>query len=292
MLILIADAFGPELPARLAPFGEVTDDKSRAAEADVVLVRSATKVTREYIDAAKNLKMVIRGGVGLDNIDVAHAEAKGIEVHNTPAASAPAVAEHAFALMLASASLIVKGHLATVVEKRWAKKELKRTELLGKTLGLIGVGRIGTELALRAKAFGMTVVATDPFVKAHDVVEMVSLDELLARADYISLHVPLTDETCDMVNAALIARMKDGVTIVNTARGKCIVEADLAAALVSGKVRAAGLDVYQTEPLADSPLLGAPNVILLPHIGASTKENLTRIGEIIVEKVGEFAGRG
>ncbi|MFH1143500.1 MAG: hydroxyacid dehydrogenase [Candidatus Eisenbacteria bacterium] len=283
MKILIADAFDPALPGRLKKFGEVTDDPQQLPTAEVVLVRSKTKCTREYIDGAPALKIIIRGGVGIDNIDVEYAKQKGIQVFNTPAASSVAVAELALAFLVAIPNRLIEGHL-TMKDGKWAKKELKRSELYQKTLGLIGIGRIGTEVALRAKAFGMHVVAYDKFVSDSPHAELVTLDQLCSRADFISLHTPLTDETRGMVNAALIAKMKNGVIIVNTGRGKVVNEPDLAAALASGKVRAYGTDVWESDPPPPtSPLLGAPNVFMTPHIGASSQENLLRIGDIIVE---------
>jgi D-3-phosphoglycerate dehydrogenase len=291
MKILISDAFDPSLPERLARFGEVTEDKDRLPEVDVVLVRSKTKCTKEYIDRAPNLKLIIRGGVGLDNIDLEYARSKGIQVFNTASASSIAVAEMAFALMIAVPSRLIEAH-ESMKEGRWAKKELKRTELHGKTLGLIGAGNIGTELARRAAAFGMQVVAFDPIITSHEIAELVSFDQLLAVADYISLHVPLTDQTRGMINADTIAKMKDGVVVVNTARGQCVVEEDMAAALEKGKVRAYATDVWYSDPPSpDSPILSAPNVIMTPHIGASTKENMLRIGDVVVQILEDFVQR-
>ncbi len=291
MKILISDAFDPSLPERLARFGEVTEDKDRLPEVDVVLVRSKTKCTKEYIDRAPNLKLIIRGGVGLDNIDLEYARSKGIQVFNTASASSIAVAEMAFALMIAVPSRLIEAH-ESMKEGRWAKKELKRTELHGKTLGLIGAGNIGTELARRAAAFGMQVVAYDPIITSHEIAELVSFDQLLAVADYISLHVPLTDQTRGMINADTIAKMKDGVVLVNTARGQCVVEEDMAAALEKGKVRAYATDVWYSDPPSpDSPILSAPNVIMTPHIGASTKENMLRIGDVVVQILEDFVQR-
>ncbi len=283
MLILISDAFDPSLPGKLARFGDVTEDKSRLAEADVVLIRSKTTCTREYIDSAPKLKLVIRGGVGLDNVDREYAKSKGIKVYNTASASSIAVAELAMAMMMAVPCRLVEAH-NSMKEGKWLKKELKRTELFGKTLGLIGVGNIGTEVAMRAAAFGMTVLAYDPFVKKHEHAKMVgSLDDLYKACDYFSLHTPLTDETKGMINAAAIDKMKKGVVIINTGRGKVVNEADLAAALASGKVRAYATDVWFSDPPPpDSPLLKAPNVLMSPHIGASSNENLLRIGDVIV----------
>ncbi len=291
MKILISDAFDSTLPGRLEAFGEVTEDKDLLPEVDVVLIRSKTKCTREYIDRAKNLKLIIRGGVGLDNVDLDYARSKGIQVFNTASASAIAVAELAFALMIAVPTRLVEGHVG-MSEKQWLKKQLKRTELMGKTLGLIGAGNIGTELARRAQAFGMTVLAYDPLIEQHDVVELVDLDTLYARCDYLSLHVPLIDSTRGMINTESIAKMKDGVVIVNTARGGCVVEEDMVAALESGKVRAYATDVWLSDPPSDDcPLYDAPNVIMTPHIGASSKENMLRIGDVVIDILTDFRDR-
>lgn len=288
MKILISDAFDPSLPERLAKFGEVFDDKGRLAEADAVLVRSKTKCTKEYIDGAPNLKLIIRGGVGIDNIDSAYAKEKGIEVRNTPAASSVAVAELALALMLATANRIPFGHEGMLAGD-WRKKQVGRKEIYKKTLGLIGIGRIATEVAVRAKAFGMKVIACDPYVEKSEHAEMKTLDEVLAQSDYISLHTPLSDETKGMINKEAIAKMKDGAIIVNTGRGKCVVEEDVAAALESGKLGGYGNDVWYSDPPENTPLAKAPNAVLMPHVGASTKENLLRIGDIIVEIIEEFS---
>ncbi len=288
MKILISDAFDPSLPAKLEGFGEVTDDKERLPEMDVVLVRSKTKCTPEYIDQAKNLRLIIRGGVGLDNIDVEYARSKGIQVFNTASASAIAVAELAFALMIAVPTRIVEGHIG-MTQREWLKKKLKRTELMGKTLGLIGAGNIGTELARRAIGFGMRVIAFDPLLKIHECVDLVTLEELFAESDYISLHVPLTDTTKGMINSGSIAQMKDGVVILNTARGGCVVEEDMVEALKSGKVRAYATDVWYSDPPDEScPLYVAPNVIMTPHIGASSRENMLRIGDVVVRILEDF----
>jgi D-3-phosphoglycerate dehydrogenase len=287
MLILISDAFDDSLPDRLKEFGEVTTDKARISEAEVVLIRSKTKCTREYLDGAPKLKLIIRGGVGLDNVDRSYAEQKGITVTNTPEASSVAVAELGMALMLAAPNHVIKGHVG-MTRGEWLKKQCKRTELYKKTLGLLGIGRIGTELAKRARAFEMEVIAYDPYVARHDVAQMKSLDEVLAQADYLSLHVPLTDETKGMINDATIAKMKQGVIIVNTGRGKCIDEEAMVRGLQSGQVGCYATDVWPSDPPPeDCPIVKAPNVIMTPHIGASSKENLLRIGDIVVSKIRE-----
>jgi D-3-phosphoglycerate dehydrogenase len=288
MKILISDAFDPSLPAKLEAFGEITDDKGRLSEVDVVLVRSKTQCTSDYIDEAKNLRLIIRGGVGLDNIDVEYARSKGIQVFNTAEASAVAVAELAFALMIAVPTRLVEGHEG-MRRREWLKKKLKRTELMGKTLGLVGAGNIGTELARRAIAFGMRVIAYDPLLKGHECVDLVGLEELFEQSDYISLHVPLTDSTRGMINADTISQLKDGVVIINTARGGCVVEDDVVAALESGKVRAYATDVWYSDPPDEScPLYEARNAIMTPHLGASSQENMLRIGDVVVRILEDF----
>lgn len=283
MKILIADAFDAKLPERLAVFGEVTSDMAALGTAEVLLIRSKTKVTQETLDQAPALKLVIRGGVGMDNVDKKACAARGVKAMNTPRASSVAVAEMAMAFMVAIPARLLEAHIS-MKEGKFLKSELKRTELFKKTLGLVGAGAIASEVAIRAKAFGMNVLAFDPYLKEHPVAQLVgSLDELVAKADVLSLHTPLTDETRGMVNASLIGKMKDGVIIVNTGRGKCVDEADLVAALNSGKVRAYGTDVWPSDPPpTDCPLLTAPNVFMAPHLGASSKENLGRIGDEVV----------
>ncbi len=290
MVILLADAFAPDLPGRLSAFGEVVSDFSRLADAEILIVRSKTKVDKAMMDGAPKLKFIIRGGVGVDTIDVDYAKAKGILVDNTPEASSLAVAELAFALMLAMPNNITKAD-ASMKEGKWLKKELERTELCGKTLGLVGIGRIAREVATRAAAFGMKVIAYDKYVASSDVARMMKLDEVFAQADYISLHTPLTDETRGMINKATIGKMKDGVRLVNTCRGQVVVEADIVEALVSGKMAGYATDVFYKEPPADSPLLAAPNVILTPHLGASTEENLLRLGDSIENRVRKYLSK-
>ncbi len=289
MKILLADSFDESLPSRLAPFGEVFTDLSHLGEAEVLLIRSKTKVTRDTLALAPKLRLVIRGGVGLDNVDIEACRERGIEVRNTPRASSVAVAELTMALMLAVPNQIVTAHVS-MKDGKWLKKEIKRTELFGKTLGLLGAGLIGTEVARRAQAFGMKVVAYDSYLSNHALADLVETDEeLYAHADYISVHLPATTETKGMINRQSISKMKDGVIIVNTGRAKCIVDDDLIAALTSGKVRAYGADVWHPEPpLPGNPLLLAPNVFMAPHLGASSKENLGRIGDEVVAIMTEF----
>ncbi len=290
MVILLADAFAPDLPGRLAAFGEVVSDLSRLGDAEVLIVRSKTKVDKAMIDAAPKCRYIIRGGVGVDTIDVEYAKSKGIAVDNTPEASSIAVAELAFALMIAMPNHITRAD-SSMKEGKWLKKELERTELNGKTLGLIGIGRIGRELALRAKAFGMRVIAFDKYVTSSDVATLVNLDEVFAKSDYISLHTPLTDETRGMINVKTIAKMKRGVYLINTCRGQVVVEQDIADALKSGTMAGYATDVYNKEPPEGSPLMNAPNVVMTPHLGASTEENLLRLGDSIVARLKKYTGK-
>jgi len=291
MLILISDPFDPSLEEKLGKFGEVTTDTDRLPEADIVLIRSKTKCTREYIDQAPNLKLIIRGGVGTDNIDKVYCAEKGIVVHNTPKAPSIAVAELAFAMMLAVPNHIVKANESMRMGE-WLKKELKRTELHGKTLGLVGIGNIAQAVAVRAKAFGMHVIAFDKYVESSRLAVLKpSLEEMVAAADYISLHVPLTDETMHMINKDVIAKMKDGVIIINTGRGRTVNSTDIIAALESGKIGAYATDVWPKDPPdSDYPLLKAPNVFMTPHLGASSNENLLRIGDEACERIEKFLG--
>jgi len=290
MTILLADAFLPDLPKRLSVFGEVVSDMKRLADAEIIVVRSKTRVDKAMIDAAPALKYIIRGGVGVDTIDVDYAKAKGILVDNTPEASSLAVAELAFALMLVMPNNIVKADVS-MKEGKWLKKDLERTELCGKTLGLVGIGRIAREVAVRAAAFGMKVIAYDKYVAVSDAARMTSLDEVFAASDYISLHTPLTDKTKGMINKDSIAKMKDGIRLVNTCRGQVVVEADIAKALASGKMAGYAADVFYKEPPEGSPLLNAPNVILTPHLGASTAENLLRLCDSIESRVSKYVSR-
>ncbi|MDF1544875.1 MAG: hydroxyacid dehydrogenase [bacterium] len=291
MLILISDAFDATLPQLLAKYGDVTDDKSRAAEAEVVLIRSKTKVTKEYIDSAPNLKLVIRGGVGLDNVDQVYAKSKGIEVHNTADASTTAVAELAFSMMIALPNHTAKAD-QSMREGKWLKKELKRTELHGKTLGIVGMGRIGTALAVRARAFRMRILAWHPDVYFSDFAEIRStLKEVMQESDYLSIHVPLLDETRGMINKETLANCKKGAYIINTGRSGCVNEEDVAQALKDGHLGGYATDVWLSDPPDGSPLFDAPNTLFSPHIGASTKENMTRIGEVADKIIFEYVNR-
>ena len=293
MLILISDAFDRSLPDKLSVFGEVTDDTTRLPEADVILVRSKTKCTKEYIDQAKNCRLIIRGGVGMDNIDRAYCEAKGIIAVNTPRSSAIAVAEMAFAFMLSTASRICF-YDRTMKEGEWAKKT-KRSELCGKTLTLLGYGNIPRQLAVRAKAFGMNVQAYDPYVKeAENATLIADLGEAVREADYISMHLPYTPDTDKLLDAALIAKMEKCPVIINTGRGKTVDEQAVADALNSGKISWFCTDVYSTEPpvKGENPLLDCSNVTLSPHVGANSTENLLRIGQEVYDTIARLVEEG
>ncbi len=280
MLILISDAFDDSLATKLSVFGEVTDDKARLSEANVVLVRSKTTCTKEYIDQAPNLKLIIRGGVGIDNIDKAYAESKGIIVRNTPKASSVAVAELVMAHLIAAPSHLIEYNNG-MKEGKWLKKQIKRTELYGKTLCLFGIGNIAQKVAERAAAFGMKVVAYDKYVATSDKAEMKATpEEAIKDADYVSLHMPLTDETRGMINAKMLSNCSKVPVVINTCRGPVVDADDMCAALENGKVALYCTDVYPSDPPSeDYPILKQEKVILTPHVGANTKENLLRIGE-------------
>ena len=296
MRILVTDGMDKTAMAELREMGhEVVeqfyepDQLGKALrDFDVVVVRSKTKVRANHIDEAKGsqLKLIIRGGVGVDNIDVDYAKQNGIDVKNTPKASSQSVAELAMGHMFSCARYIsIAGH--TMREDKWEKKAYgKGIELQGKTLGIIGFGRIGQHLGVMAKAIGMNVVAYSttrrPEVEAKFGIPYVTLEELLAQSDFISLHAPAAPGA-PLINADTIAKMKDGVVIINTSRGANVDEDALLVALESGKVRAAGLDVYADEPTANAALYSHPMVSCTPHIGAATVEAQKRIGAEIVE---------
>jgi len=255
---------------------------------DGCVVRSRTKIRQALIDVCPNLKVIVRGGVGLDTIDAEYARSKGITVMNTPKASSASVAELAIGYMFMLARTLYKASASMKAEK-WEKKAFEGDELGGKTLGLIGIGNIGKEVALRASALGMTVLAYDPYVKEAAGVRLTSLDEILSQSDYISLHLPKTKESADMIAAAQFGKMKTGVRIINCARGGIINEGALADALASGKVAGAALDVFAEEPPTDWKLAKLENVICSPHIGAATREAQGRVGAEVAEKLIDFA---
>jgi len=246
---------------------------------DALVVRSRTKVRRSVIEAASNLKVIVRGGVGLDNIDVDCARARGIRVLNTPGASTASVAELTLGYIFALARPIVQATLS-MRAGAWEKRAFEGIEVQGKTLGIIGTGRIGTVVAMRAAVLGMIVLGYNRrTIGPAPYMAMVSLDELLARSDFISLHVPLTESTRHMINAETIAKMKDGVRIINCARGGGVDEDALYEAIVAGKVAGAALDVFEEEPPTNRKLFELPQVIGSPHIGASTHEAAARVGD-------------
>ena len=266
-------------------FYEVEELKQQIKEFDVIVVRSATKVREPIIDAALEtgrLKLIIRGGVGVDNIDVEYAKSKGITVANTPNASSASVAELAIGHMFCLARFI---HIAnhTMRQGKWEKKHYEGIELAGKTLGLIGYGRIAKETAKKAMALGMKVVYTNRSGDKNDPdFKYVTMDELLAMSDFISLHIPGSKDKKAVIGEAEFAKMKDGVFIVNAARGGVVCENELLKALDSGKVAAAALDVFAEEPTKNEAIYTHPKISLTPHIGASTIEAQERIGEEIV----------
>lgn len=291
--ILIADLLNPEALEELkaAPNFDVTL-KTGMDETELVktipefhaaVVRGATKITKNVIDAASNLELIVRAGIGLDNIDVKAAEEKGIQVANTPAATTISVAEHTFGLMLASVRNQGKANLSMKAHK-WEKKLFSGTELFEKTLGIIGAGRIGQEVARRALAFGMKVIAYD-IIQIETALDMIQvpLDELLAQADIISFHLPLTEKTKHLISEEEFEKMKDGIIIINASRGGIVDEKALLKALESGKVRAVAIDVLEKEPPDDFSLIDHPNVIVTPHIGAAAKEGQKRAGMEVVK---------
>ena len=301
MRILVTDGMDAAALAQLKANGHEVVEQFYPAEElgkalrdfDAVVVRSATKVRAPIIDEAKDsrLKLIIRGGVGVDNIDVKYAEENGITVKNTPRASSNSVAELAMSHMFSCARYIsIAGH--TMREDKWEKKAYgKGIELGGKTLGIIGFGRIGQALGRMAKGIGMEVIAQDifhvPGIEEEMGMKYVELDELFAKADFISLHTPSLNGV-KLISAENIAKMKDGVVFINTSRGDNVDEEALLEALNSGKVRAAGLDVYASEPATGNALVNHPNVSCTPHIGAATGEAQQRIGAEVVQIISAF----
>jgi D-3-phosphoglycerate dehydrogenase len=251
------------------------------ADADAVVVRSATRITADLIAAAPRLRVIARAGTGVDNVDVQAATARGIVVMNAPGANSVSVAELTIGLMLALARHIA-GADATMKQGRWEKRAFLGQELRDKTLGLAGLGRIGQEVARRATAFGMHLIAHDPFIAEQVAaglgVELVSLDDLFRRSDYLSLHMPSTPQTRHLVNGARLAGARRGIRIINTARGDLVDEAALAAAIESGQVAGAGLDVFEREPTVDQRLQRLPQVVATPHVAASTREGQELVG--------------
>ncbi len=268
---------------------------ARIGDYDGLAIRSSTKVTKAVLDAAKNLKVIGRAGIGVDNVDIPAASAQGVVVMNTPFGNSITTAEHAIAMIFALARQIPEANAQTQAGK-WPKNDFMGVEVTGKTLGLIGAGNIGSIVASRAIGLRMKVAAFDPFLSPERAVEMgvekVELDELLARADFITLHTPLTDQTRNILSKQNLAKTKKGVRIVNCARGGLIDEAALKDALDSGHVAGAALDVFQTEPAKDSPLFGTPNFICTPHLGASTNEAQVNVALQVAEQIADFLVTG
>lgn len=303
-VVLIADKLAESTVAALGDQVEVRwvdgpdREKLLAAvpEADALLVRSATTVDAEVLAAAPKLKIVARAGVGLDNVDVDAATERGVLVVNAPTSNIHSAAEHALALLLSAAREIPAAD-ASLRERAWKRSSFSGTEIFGKTVGVVGLGRIGQLVAQRLSAFGTHLIAYDPYVSparaAQLGIELLTLDELLARADFISVHLPKTPETAGLIGKDALAKTKPGVIIVNAARGGLVDEAALADAVRSGHVRAAGLDVFSKEPCTDSPLFELPQVVVTPHLGASTEEAQDRAGTDVAASVklalaGEF----
>jgi D-3-phosphoglycerate dehydrogenase / 2-oxoglutarate reductase len=303
-VVLIADKLAESTVAALGDQVEVrwvdgpNREKLLAAvpDADALLVRSATTVDAEVLNAGTKLKIVARAGVGLDNVDVDAATARGILVVNAPTSNIHSAAEHAIALLLAAARQIPAAD-ASLRERAWKRSSFSGTEIFGKTVGVVGLGRIGQLVAQRLAAFGARVVAYDPYVSqaraAQLGIELLTLDELLALSDFISVHLPKTPETAGLIGKEALAKTKPGVIIVNAARGGLVDETALADAIASGHVRAAGIDVFASEPTTDSPLFDLPQVVVTPHLGASTGEAQDRAGTDVAVSVklalaGEF----
>ncbi|MFM6852701.1 MAG: phosphoglycerate dehydrogenase [Sphingopyxis sp.] len=302
--ILISDKMDPRAAEIFRERGCIVDEitgktpeelMAIIGEYDGLAIRSSTKVTQAILDAATNLKVVGRAGIGVDNVDIPAASAKGVVVMNTPFGNSITTAEHAIALMFALARQIPEADASTQAGK-WEKNRFMGVEMTGKTLGLIGAGNIGSIVADRALGLRMKVVAFDPFLSAERAVELgiekADLDTLLARADFITLHTPLTDQTRNILSAENIAKTKKGVRIVNCARGGLIDEAALKAALDSGHVAGAALDVFVEEPAKASPLFGTPNFISTPHLGASTDEAQVNVAIQVAEQLSDYLVNG
>lgn len=298
--VLISDKMSPQAETIFKDRGVDVDvitgmspDELKACigKYDGLAIRSASKATAEIIAAADNLKVIGRAGIGVDNVDIKAATAKGVVVMNTPFGNAITTAEHAITLMLACAREIPQANETTHAGK-WEKSRFMGVEIMGKTLGLIGAGNIGSVVADRAQGLKMKVVAYDPYLspeRAKDIgVEKVELDDLFKRADFISLHTPMTDSTRGIINKDAFAKMKDGVRIVNCARGGLVVEADLIAAIDSGKCAGAAMDVFEAEPAKENIMFGNPRIICTPHLGASTSEAQENVALQIAEQISDY----
>ena len=292
MKVLVCDSISSKAVERMRQAGLQVDvnDKITPEELlqviggyEAMVVRSRTKVRKPVLDAASHLKVIVRGGVGVDNIDVDYAKAKGVKIMNTPGASTQAVAELTIAYLFAMSRPIVQATVS-LRDGQWEKSKFEGIELAGKVLGIVGAGRIGKAVAQRAAALGMQVLGYDSYpVNAETYLQMVELDELLAKADFLSLHLPLTESSRHMINVEVLGKMKKGVRIVDCARGGVIDENALYDAIVAGQVAAAALDVFENEPLTDRKLFELPQVIGSPHIGAGTKEATARIGDEVAD---------
>ena len=302
--VLISDKMDPKAAeifrARGVEVDEITGKtpnelKAIIGQYDGLAIRSATKVTKDILEAATNLKVVGRAGIGVDNVDIPAASAKGVVVMNTPFGNSITTAEHAIALIFALARQLPEADASTQAGK-WEKNRFMGVELTSKTLGLIGAGNIGSIVAERALGLKMKVIAYDPFLTPERAIEMgvekVDLDTLLARADFITLHTPLTDQTRNILSKENLAKTKKGVRIVNCARGGLIDEAALKEGLDSGHIAGAALDVFQTEPAKDSPLFGTPNFVSTPHLGASTTEAQVNVAIQVAEQMADFLVSG
>jgi D-3-phosphoglycerate dehydrogenase len=298
--VLISDQMDPQAAQIFRDRGVEVDEitgktpdelKAIIGQYDGLAIRSSTKVTKEILDAATNLKVIGRAGIGVDNVDIPYASSKGVVVMNTPFGNSITTAEHAIALMFALARQLPEADASTQAGK-WEKNRFMGVELTAKTLGLIGAGNIGSIVASRALGLKMKVAAYDPFLTPERAVEMgvekVTLDELLAKADFITLHTPLTDQTRNVLSRENIAKCKKGVRIINCARGGLVDEAALKEALESGHVAGAALDVFAVEPAKDNPLFGAPNFISTPHLGASTNEAQVNVALQVAEQLSDY----
>jgi D-3-phosphoglycerate dehydrogenase len=274
---------------------QITNLPVELADADALIVRSAVQVDAKLLAAAPKLRIIGRAGVGVDNIDAAEATKRGIVVMNTPGANAVAVAELTLGLMISMARSIPRAN-ATMHAGKWDKKSLQGSELRGKTLGIVGCGRIGLEVARRARAFGMTILGYDPFIAPviarENHITLVPIDEIFAASDFLSLHVGLTPQTEGLINQHSLAIMKKGIRIINCARGELIVDHALAQAIASGHVAGAALDVFRQEPLKDSPYFALDNVLLSPHIAGSTDEAQEAIGIQLANQVRDYLKLG
>ena len=301
-VVLIAEELSPATLAVLGDNFEIRhcDGANRAqllpalASANAVLVRSATKMDAEAIAAAPNLKVIARAGVGLDNVDIPAATAAKVLVVNAPTSNIVSAAELAVSLLLAVARNVVPANLA-LKNGQWKRSQFGGVELQGKTVGIIGMGKIGMLVAQRLAGFDMKFVAFDPYVKTAPnggpEINMVSLDELLAASDFVTIHIPKTTETQGLIDSAALAKMKPTAFVINAARGGVLDESALFDALTAGTIAGAGLDVYATEPCTDSPLFGLDNVVATPHLGASTEEAQEKAGVAVAESVvAVFAG--